>query len=213
MRHKRSDYMHWAKTQSRARFNLATSGVGAFPLRDLPVDWSLLEIHGDNAYGYPPLVDRIAARHGVDPDCVVEAAGTSMANHLAMATILEPGDEVLIEHPAYGPIVDAARYLEADVKRVHGVHVPFPKDRVAPRSVFPVQCPTRPNHGETTRKGHSAGREEAPADRPGPLLLALRVLPQPDTTEFPSRAIANDGLRESFTTYLRSKPELLRAQI
>ena len=32
-----------------------------------------------------------------------------MANHLAMAAILEPGDEVLIEHPAYGPIVDALR--------------------------------------------------------------------------------------------------------
>src|ERR1035437_8464030 len=35
MRHKQSEYMHWAKTQSRARFNLATSGVGAFPLGEL----------------------------------------------------------------------------------------------------------------------------------------------------------------------------------
>src|SRR5262249_29656886 len=51
------------------------------------------------------------------PECVVEAAGTSMANHLAMAAILEPGDEVLIEHPAYGPILDVARYLQANVKR------------------------------------------------------------------------------------------------
>jgi aspartate/methionine/tyrosine aminotransferase len=40
-----------------------------------------------------------------------------MANHLAMAAILEPGDEVLIEHPAYGPILDIAQYLQADVKR------------------------------------------------------------------------------------------------
>ena len=40
-----------------------------------------------------------------------------MANHLAMAAIIEPGDEVLIEHPAYGPILDVARYLHADVKR------------------------------------------------------------------------------------------------
>jgi hypothetical protein len=40
-----------------------------------------------------------------------------MANHLAMAAILEPGGEVLIEHPAYGPILDVARYLEANVKR------------------------------------------------------------------------------------------------
>jgi len=47
----------------------------------------------------------------------VESAGTSMANHLAMAAILEPGDEVLIEHPAYGPILDVAQYLHANVKR------------------------------------------------------------------------------------------------
>jgi aspartate/methionine/tyrosine aminotransferase len=120
MTHKHSDYMHWSKTQSRARFNLATSGVAPFPLRELPVHLETLEINGDNGYSgysYPPLQKAIATHHGVDPECVVEAAGTSMANHLAMAAILEPGDEVLIEHPAYGPILDVARYLHANVKR------------------------------------------------------------------------------------------------
>jgi aspartate/methionine/tyrosine aminotransferase len=117
MRHKHSDYMHWSKTRSRARFNLATSGVAPFPLRDLPVSLAELEINGDNSYGFAPLHQAIAVHHGVDPDCVVESAGTSMANHLAMATIIEPGDEVLIEHPAYGPILDVAHYLQANVKR------------------------------------------------------------------------------------------------
>jgi aspartate/methionine/tyrosine aminotransferase len=109
--------MHWSKTHSRARFNLATSGVANFPLRELPVDLKELEINGDNSYGYAPLQEATAAHHGVDPDCVVESVGTSMANHLAMAAIIELGDEVLIEHPAYGPILDVARYLEANVKR------------------------------------------------------------------------------------------------
>jgi aspartate/methionine/tyrosine aminotransferase len=117
MRHKHSDYMHWSKTQSRAGFNLATSGVAPFPLRELPVDLNELEINGDNSYGYAPLQQAIAAHHGVDPECVVESAGTSMANHLAMAAIIEPGDEVLIEHPAYGPILDIADYLQANVRR------------------------------------------------------------------------------------------------
>jgi aspartate/methionine/tyrosine aminotransferase len=121
MRHKHSDYMHWSKTQSRARFNLATSGVAWFPLRKLPVDLKELEINGDDSYGYAPLQHAIAAHHGVNPDSVVESAGTSMANHLAMATILEPGDEILIEHPAYGPILDVAHYLEANVKRFRRV--------------------------------------------------------------------------------------------
>ena len=122
MRHKHSDYMHWSKTRSRARFNLATSGVAAFPLHELPVDLEELEINGDNSYGYAPLQSAIAGHHGVDPECVVEAAGTSMANHLAMAAIIEPGDEVLIEHPAYGPILDVARYLgrESETLPTHG---------------------------------------------------------------------------------------------
>ena len=115
MRQRHSDYMHWAKTQSRARFNLATSGVGPFPLDELPP--TALEIHGENGYGYKPLVRAIAEKHGVDPDCVVTSAGTSLANHLAMAALLDPGDEVLIEQPAYELIVSAANYLGADVKR------------------------------------------------------------------------------------------------
>jgi len=117
MRHKESEYMHWAKTASRARYNLATSGVGAFPLRELPFDPGQLEINGENKYGYRPLQQAIGAKYGVDPEWVVEAAGTSFANHLAMATLLEPGDQVVIEHPAYGPLVDVARYLEADIRR------------------------------------------------------------------------------------------------
>jgi aspartate/methionine/tyrosine aminotransferase len=117
MRHRHSDYMHWSKTQSRARFNLATSGVASFPIHELPIDLKEVQINGDNSYGYAPLQQAIAAHHGVDPECVVESAGTSMANHLAMAAIIECGDEVLIEHPGYGPILDVAHYLQANVKR------------------------------------------------------------------------------------------------
>jgi aspartate/methionine/tyrosine aminotransferase len=117
MRHRHSDYMQWAKLHSKARYNLATSGVGAFPLRELGCTIDQLEINGDSTYGYAPLQQAIGAKYGVAPDCVVAAAGTSMANHLAMAVLIEPGDEVLIEHPAYELIVSAALYFGAEVKR------------------------------------------------------------------------------------------------
>jgi aspartate/methionine/tyrosine aminotransferase len=117
MTHKYSDYMHWAKTASKATYNLATSGVGSFPLRELPFDFGTLEINGPNSYGYPPLKEAIARQYHVDPDCVVTAEGTSMANYLAMATLLDAGDEVAIEHPAYGLLVDAAQYIGAEIKR------------------------------------------------------------------------------------------------
>ena len=116
MRHRHSDYMLWAKTQSRARFNLATSGVGAFPLGELPVTMAQLEINGDSAYGHAPLQHAIAKKCGVDPDSVVAAAGASMANHLAMATLIDPGDEVVIEQPTYELLTSTLLYLGAALK-------------------------------------------------------------------------------------------------
>jgi aspartate/methionine/tyrosine aminotransferase len=112
-----SDYMHWAKTQANARFNLATSGMPNVALADLPVKLDQLEITTVSPYGYPPLIEAIAAHRGVPKECVVTAAGTSMANHLAMAAMIAPGDEVLIEQPTYGLLLEVARYLGASVKR------------------------------------------------------------------------------------------------
>ena len=114
----RSRYMEWAKTRSRARFNLAISGVVSVAIGELPVEVSDLEITGPGGYGYMPLRERLARHAGVPLDCVVAATGTSMANHLVMAALLNPGDEVVIEQPAYGPLLDVADYLGARIKRV-----------------------------------------------------------------------------------------------
>jgi aspartate/methionine/tyrosine aminotransferase len=109
--------MHWAKMRSRARFNLATSGLANLSLKDLRVSLDDLEITGTTGYGYEPLVKALADRHRVDSSCVVTAAGTTFANHLAMAALINAGDEVLFEHPAYEPLLALAHYLGADVKR------------------------------------------------------------------------------------------------
>jgi len=111
-----SSYMNWAKTRSTAKFNLATSGLGNLKLRELRVSLDDLEIT-DGGYGYRPLIESIAARYRVDREAVVTAAGTTFANHLAMAALIKPGDEVLFEHPAYEPMLAAALYLGANVRR------------------------------------------------------------------------------------------------
>lgn len=111
-----SSYMHWAKTRSTARFNLATSGMPNLSLRDLGVSLDDLEIT-DGGYGYQPLIQAVAARYRVNSDSIVTAAGTTFANHLAMAALLKPGDEVLFEAPAYEPMLATVRYLGAEVKR------------------------------------------------------------------------------------------------
>jgi len=112
-----SEYIEWAKLRSDARFSLATSGVAPYPINELGVRIEDIELSGVSLYGYEPLQLALAAKCGVDPENVVAAIGTSMANHLAMAATLEPGDEVLIEHPAYDPLLGIARYLGAEVKR------------------------------------------------------------------------------------------------
>jgi aspartate/methionine/tyrosine aminotransferase len=40
-----------------------------------------------------------------------------MANHLAMAALVEPGDEILIEAPTYGALLATAEYLGAKIRR------------------------------------------------------------------------------------------------
>ena len=111
-----SAYIHWAKTQSQSRFNLATSGLGNLSIHDLRVSLDDLELtYG--GYGYGPLLRKIAERYGVDASSVVTAAGCSFANHLAMAALFEPGDEILFEEPVYEPMLATARYVGAEVKR------------------------------------------------------------------------------------------------
>jgi aspartate/methionine/tyrosine aminotransferase len=113
-----SAYMQWAKKRSGSRYNLATSGLRSYALAGLPVtveDLNPLTRAGD--YGYPPLTEALAAHCGVAPENVVTAAGASMANMLAMAAMVEPGDEVLVEHPTYELLLAALGYLQADVHR------------------------------------------------------------------------------------------------
>src|SRR5438067_13479137 len=116
---KESAFMHWAKTRPKVKFDLALSGILNLPIAELEFDPKQLELHGDNAYGYRPLVEALAKHRSVPPKNVVTVSGgTSLANHLAMAALIEHGDEVLIEQPTYDPLLAVARYLGAKIRRL-----------------------------------------------------------------------------------------------
>ncbi|MBC7985113.1 MAG: aminotransferase class I/II-fold pyridoxal phosphate-dependent enzyme [Sphingomonadaceae bacterium] len=151
-----SEYMHWAKNQPPARYNLASSEVPHVSLDPWVKDIASLELDGASRHRYPALREAIAAKCGVDPACVVMADGTSMANMLAMAALIEPGDEVLIEHPAYEPLVAAASFLGAKVRR------------------FERQNPPRAPLGEGDHAQHGGGVAGAAG---GPPPLAGEDLP------------------------------------
>src|SRR5215510_4596428 len=111
--------MEWAKTRSQARFNLATSGVMDCSFEDLAAETSDLELRRPSGYAYEPLLHALSLKSGIAPESIVTTMGTSFAIHLAMAAVLSAGDEVLIEHPAYDPLLSVAEYLHASVKRFH----------------------------------------------------------------------------------------------
>jgi len=112
-----SDYMQFAKLRTAARYNLASSGVANCAMEDISCSPTEFALHGDNAYGYAPLTERIAARFGVDPACVVTANGCSFANYLAFATLLVPGDEVLVEEPTYELLTSTLQFLRVRITR------------------------------------------------------------------------------------------------
>jgi aspartate/methionine/tyrosine aminotransferase len=161
---KNSVYMTWAKYHAGARYNLANSGILACDLSDLPITMDDVAINGPNHEGYAPLKEAIASKYGVAADQVVTAQGTSMANFLAMATVVERGDEVLLEQPAYDPLLSALRYLGAEVKRFerrfedgYRIDLEAVKRQITPRTrLIVVTTPHNPSgvavDPETVRK-------------------------------------------------------------
>jgi aspartate/methionine/tyrosine aminotransferase len=112
-----SGYMHWAKFKPPARFALTGSEVPHFRMDSFSIALADLDLDGASHPRYAPLREAIAKRYDVGSEQVVAADGTSMANFLAMAALIARGDEVLIEKPAYEPLVQAASFLGADIRR------------------------------------------------------------------------------------------------
>jgi aspartate/methionine/tyrosine aminotransferase len=110
-------YMEWAKLQAQAKINLTRSGLSDRSLADLGIDRKDLEINGEHPYGYPLLIEAVAARYRVEERNVLPINGASQGIFFAAAALLEPGDEVLVEQPAYEPLLAVPRFFRADVKR------------------------------------------------------------------------------------------------
>jgi aspartate/methionine/tyrosine aminotransferase len=198
-----SAYMQWAKTRSQARFNLASSGLRNYSISDLPLQLEDLELSGASLYGYEPLQAALAAKCEVAPECVVAATGTSMANHLVMADLLEPGDEVLIEHPTYELLVTLAQYLGAEVRRfTRPAGEGFPLD---PATVEPLlSARTRLIVLTNLHNPTSASASEEALRRLGE--LASRVGAQVLVDEVYMAAMFEDAPRSAFHWASRSSP-------
>jgi aspartate/methionine/tyrosine aminotransferase len=110
-------YMEWVKLKPRAECEIGGSGVTHVKIDEWPEARQAVDINDFDLYGYRPLLDQIARRYDVGQNQVVTAPGCSMANYLACAALVRAGDEVLIEKPAYEPLLSVARLLGATVRR------------------------------------------------------------------------------------------------
>jgi aspartate/methionine/tyrosine aminotransferase len=108
-------YLNWARRfYGKVEFDLATSGIPTVSLAELGVpaadtldDWS----------GLPRLREAVAAHNAVPVDEAIAAIGTTQALWLAYTALTSPGDEVLVEQPAYEPLVRIAEGVGARVVR------------------------------------------------------------------------------------------------
>lgn len=110
-------YMEWAKSRPGAELDLSLSGVSGPALADLGVDWSALALNGAHPYGWPPLLEAIAARCGTEPGRVCPTLGASQGIFMVTTAAAGPGDGVLVESPAYEPLLSVPGLVGASVRR------------------------------------------------------------------------------------------------
>src|SRR5437667_5356823 len=112
-------YMEWAKTVMEARrrgvIDVGSSGIARLTLRELGVRIGDLELFGPHYYGEPTLRRLVAVREGVGGERVLPTLGASHAHYLVCASLLEPGDEAIVETPGYEALAAVPRAFGARV--------------------------------------------------------------------------------------------------
>src|SRR5258706_14735712 len=110
----RTPYLQWARRfYGQVPFDLATSGIATVPARDLGTPGGPM----DDPTGWPRLRAAIAHYNDVPEEEAIAALGTTHALWLAYATLLSPGDEVLVESPGYEPLLRIAEGVGPRVTR------------------------------------------------------------------------------------------------
>ncbi|MGW8267813.1 MAG: aminotransferase class I/II-fold pyridoxal phosphate-dependent enzyme [Longimicrobiales bacterium] len=110
-------YVAWMKRAPEVAYNLMGSNLLHCLVDDLPGAREELALDAFHEEGYPPLLEDIGDRYGMGPEGVSVATGASGANFLACGALLRAGDEVLVERPAYDPLLGIPRFLGAEIRR------------------------------------------------------------------------------------------------
>lgn len=98
------EYLRFARSDRNVEFDLSGSGMPEYPLEKLGVPPDNLLLSEGNDWGSPSLRSAIASSFSLPEKNVLPAHGTTFALFLVCAALLERGDRVLVEEPAYEPL-------------------------------------------------------------------------------------------------------------
>ena len=117
MTFRRIDYLEWARAHmGRVRYDLARSNVKGLTREEIGLALEDVALEGTDADGLPALRDLLAKRYKVGRGNVLLTSGATMGLWLSCAAVLQEGDQVLVEQPAYEPLVRAAEARGALVR-------------------------------------------------------------------------------------------------
>lgn len=141
--------------EKKVRYDLSESGVESLTLEEAARDFDALRTV---SLGYAEGTGREATRTlvaslhpGASVENVLVTTGTSEANFLTVATLLSPGDEVVVLMPNYMQVHGIARGLGAKVREVwlqeeHGWRIDLDSVRSAIGPRTKLVCVCQPNN-------------------------------------------------------------------
>ena len=106
----------FAKYELQCRINISESGVLPIDFSWFDVDIGDLRLHYSHMLGDLELRKLIARDYpGLSPDHILVTTGCIEANFVAFASLVQPGDHVIVEHPNYQQLYEVPRALGGKV--------------------------------------------------------------------------------------------------
>ncbi len=113
------EYISWFREKQRGiKYDLATSGLHPVSLSELSINLEDLNLGKTLFYGHPSLVELISEIYHVNKNEILITSGSTHANFLMCTLLLKEGDEVIIEHPVYTPLLDLVKAFKTKVRLI-----------------------------------------------------------------------------------------------
>ena len=107
----------FAKYELQCRINISESGILPIDFSWFNVDLSDLKLYYGHMLGDLELRELIARDYaGLSLDRILVTTGCIEANFVALASLVQPGDHVIVEHPNYQQLYEVPRALGGNVE-------------------------------------------------------------------------------------------------